>query len=678
MTSRQSFFSVFSGAGRQGLCVLILVMLALSMDAQRLPTAQLAKQYFGADAAWYQANIPFFEIDDPELQQIYYYRWELFHAHLRDIGPQRYMVTEFLPDVPWARHPYTDLNDSSSFHLLEARWLRDPRYATSLLDHLYSGAGNTRAFSESVAAAAYAVTQVTGDPAPAVRHLDAMQYVYNAWDDHFDRTRNLYWVEPLADATEYTISSIDASGAGFTDTPSKDQNHNGFTLGFAFRPSINAYQYGNARAIAALARQTGQPQIAKDYDARADRLQQAVLKQLWNPQLQHFTDIYQRTTPTVVAGTFVRGRELVGYVPWQFDLATPLQAEAWRHALNPAELAGPHGLRTVEPTYPKYMTQYRYEGSAPECQWNGPSWPFQTSQTLTGLANYLHSDKPTAATATDYLRLLRQYAHQHYLTPGHPDLEEDYNPDTGAVIVGLARSHHYSHSTFNDLILSGLVGLRPNASDRLDIQPLIDDSVDYFAVEDLQYHGHTLAIYYDRDNTRYHLGHGLTIFVDGKKGTTLPPPVTSSLPEFPLNLAANPGLPELAQASASSSLPGAPPEQAIDGRLWFFPQIANGWSPVPGAVSSTFELLLPKSELIKTLELSFFTDGKSWLLPTDYKLEAQLAGGWVTIPAQAPLVAGTPARIPIPVTATNHLRLTFTKPTGPANFRLIELKVFGP
>ena len=45
--------------------------------------------------------------------------------------------------------------------------------------------------------------------------------------------------QPLLDATEYTISSIDASGG-------KD----GFRGGDSFRPSINAYMYANARAIA--------------------------------------------------------------------------------------------------------------------------------------------------------------------------------------------------------------------------------------------------------------------------------------------------------------------------------------------------------------------------------------------------------------------------------------------
>src|SRR6202522_1640925 len=238
---------------------------AKSIQEPEIPRQRLATEYFGADAPWFLRNIPFLEIDDPEIQQIYYYRWKLFRAHIREIGPQGTTVLEFLENVPWARQPYTDLNDSASFHIMEGRWLRDPAIVDSLIDHLYSGAANDRHFSESIAAATESRSRVTGDPGPGLRHLDTMQHIFNLWDDHFDRARNLYWIEPLLDATEYTIASIDASGAGFTDTPSKRDDQNGFTGGFAFRPSINAYQFANAEAIASLARAAGKPDLAAEY-----------------------------------------------------------------------------------------------------------------------------------------------------------------------------------------------------------------------------------------------------------------------------------------------------------------------------------------------------------------------------------------------------------------------------
>ena len=138
-----------------------------------------------------------------------------------------------------------------------------------------------------------------------------------------------------------------------------------------------------------------------------------------------------------------------------------------------ASLAGKAGMRTVEASYEYYMRQYRYLGSAPECQWNGPIWPYQTTQVLHGMANLLNDRSAHGpVTRSTYMRLLRQYAALHY-QGDRLDLEEDYHPETGKPIVGLARSHHYFHSGFNDLILTGLVGIRPRADDVLEVNPLL-------------------------------------------------------------------------------------------------------------------------------------------------------------------------------------------------------------
>jgi hypothetical protein len=714
-------------------CIAMLLVSGTSSlsqaEPQFLPRESLAHQNFGDDASWFLANIPFLEIDDSEIQKIYYYRWKLYRAHIREIGPQGTTITEFLGDVPWARHPYADLNDSSSFHIMEGRWLRDPAYVNSLVDHLYTGGGNDRHFSESIAVAAYAWTLVTGDPAPAIKHLDAMQHIYNLWDDHFDPSRNLYWIEPLLDATEYTISSIDASGAGFTDAPSTKDNENGFTGGYAFRPSINVYQFANAQAIAHLSSVAGRPSIAADYYHRAEALRTATLKQLWNPQLQHFTDIYQRSTKYVTAGTFIRGRELVGYLPWAYDLPPhipnanqmPPYEQAWRHALEGSQLAGLHGLRTVEPTYPRYLHQYRYdrETGLPECQWNGPSWPFQTSQTLTALANLLHDYYQQVVSRDDYLHLLRQYTGQHLLASGTPDLQEDYEPDTGLPIVGLPRSHHYNHSTYNDLIISGLIGLRPRADDTLELDPLMPTAttteklIRYFALDGVMYHGHELTIVYDLNGDRYHLGSGLFIFCDSKRisGPTplkhtlvrLPPPIIKSISSR-VDLAVNPwgSIPtvssDLPLPSASSSTSPQELYSAIDGRLWFFPEVPNGWSPATTEADATskpqdlttntadprcwYAIDLRHKQAIASIELFFFADGRDFLAPRSFRLQTLSPTGWQDIPdtdrsPYTPLANGL-NRITFPAIESQHLRVLFEQPPVPARFRLVEIKIFAP
>ena len=695
-------------SSRRAMIVLSMLMVSTFLQAQygekkaaKLDEVELARTAFGADAPWYLKNIPFLEIDDSAIQRMYYYRWQVYRSHIREIGEQGTDETEFLADVPWARQPFTDLNDSSSFHILEGRWLRTSSFVNSLVDHLYAGGGNDRHFSESIASATFAWTEVTGDPKPALRHLDTMEHIYNLWDDHFDTHRGLYWVEPLADATEYTIASIDASGAGFTDRPSADQNENGFTGGYAFRPSINAYQFGNAEAIAALASEAGETDVASQYRLRAEHLREATLSQLWNPTLLHFTDVYQRSTRYAQAGTWIRGRELVGFVPWMFNLPPTSSANrrgpdytvAWEHAFNAHELEGAHGLRTVEPTYPRYMHQYRYDQSTglPECQWNGPAWPFQISQTLTGMANVLQDPLERAVSIDQYVHMLREYTRLQAMPDGRLDIQEDYNPDTGAVLVGLPRSHHYNHSTYNDLILSGLLGIRPRSDNVLELNPLLpkadstEKPIRFFALQGLRYHGLDLTVVYDANGGRYKSGKGLSVFASGRRiygparlGHALirlgafpvsRPPHENRRVDLVVNVWERTPVEaekDLPIASVSSTAAGSDAYQAIDGRLWFFPEIANGWSPEvsgsPAGDDSWLAVDVRHREQMSRVNLAFFSSPSGERPPTSIRLQTYVRGAWQDIPGQR-----MKERVPV-ANGITHLRFP---PIGVQNVRVL-------
>ncbi|MBO9557929.1 MAG: discoidin domain-containing protein [Caulobacter sp.] len=643
------------------------------LDAHAITTAR-----FGNDAAWYENNIPLFESSDQKLDEIYYYRWSIYRAHQRDLGPRGYITTEFLDDVGWQREPYASLNDATGFHIQEGRWLRDRRYAGDYIDFMYGQGGNDRHFSEAIADATWARFLVDGDQAAATRHLAVMKHIYALWDDHYDFDKKLYWIEPLLDATEYTISSVDASGG-------KD----GFRGGDAFRPSINSYMYANARAISRLAALTGDKATAADYAARAADLKAQVQKSLWSQDFAHFIDRYKVNNEHVKYWDPIRGRELVGYLPWTFGLPddTPAYARAWKHAVDPSELAGPHGLRTVEPSYQYYMRQYRYEGTAPECQWNGPVWPFQTTQALTGLANLLNDYHQDVVTRADYARLLAQYTALHY-QDGKPDLEEDYDPATGKPIVGLARSHHYNHSGYVDLIISGLVGLRPRADDVLEVNPLAPtDPADpnylkYFRLQDVAYHGRLVTIAWDADGSRYGR-RGLVVSVDGKEVAASPilarltAPLARKAPApmaRPIDLAVNLVRSDYPRGAASSGADPKTVHQALDGRVWFFPEMANGWSP--GVVGEAwFEVDFGKPTAVNSAELSFYADDKTFAAPARYRLEAWKDGKWVEVArAGAPLANGVDRTTWASVTASK-LRAVFDLAPG-KDMRLVEMKVF--
>lgn len=671
-----------------------LVFLPLISQVQAvLDGDAIAKQYFGNDSPWYRDRIPFFETSDKEITDVYYYRWNIFRAHQRDLGANGFISTEFLDDVGWQTKPWASLNDATGFHLLEGRWCRDRRFKEDYATFMLSSNSNTRQFSESMAASIYKGFLVDGVASDAIARLDAMTTVYNAWQDAFDTSKGLYYVEPLRDATEYTISSIDATNGV-----------DGFTGGDSFRPSINAYQYDNARSIAKLAElKGGADDLVSLYSTRADDIKSRVQNDLWNSTLEHFMDRFQVDNDFVKYWDFIRGRELVGFVPWAHDLPDdiPEYAEAWKHALDTNEFAASHGLRTVGPTYEYYMRQYRYveeNGTQPECQWNGATWPYQTTQVLTGLANFLdHYPNGTATgviTRGDYTKILQQYAKLHYNPErGNTlDLEEDYYPDTGYPIVGLKRSLHYFHSGFVDSILSGFVGIRPSADDVLEVNPAAEASaISYFRADSIIYHGHEIAVQWDADGSRYGSA-GLKVEVDGQEvassptlarlsvqlSRTAPPAIARKIAKS-IKLSVDTAFP--AGSASVSGVDAASLYGAIDGRIWFFSEmeVANGWStPKGNGTDVWFQIDFGSSTAVSSAEIAFFANPEQGFdVPTSYHIQAADGDSWVDVAGSkyADPVANGITEVSWSETNSSKIRIVFSPKVG-QKVRLVEFKVF--
>jgi len=110
------------------------------------------------------------------------------------------------------------------------------------------------------------------------------------------------------------------------------------------------------------------------------------------------------------------------------------------------------------------------------------------------------------------------YVHSQH-ADGKPYIGEYLDETTGQWINGVnGRSRYYNHSTFADLVITGVVGLVPRADNTIEIFPLLPDGVwNYFCLDGVNYHGHTLTIIWDKDGTKYNRGVGLIVLADGKE-----------------------------------------------------------------------------------------------------------------------------------------------------------------
>ena len=313
---------------------------------------------------------------------------------------------------------------------------------------------------------------------------------------------------------------------------------------------------------------------------------------------------------------------------------------AWKHVTDTSQLLGKYGFRTNEPSYQYYFKQFVIYMGQRGSQWNGPSWPYQTSQVLTAMANELNNYSQNVITNSDYVKSLRLFAQQHYLPNGKLDLVENYDPNLGGPIVYYYWSNHYNHSSFNNLVITGLCGIRPSDGDTLVVNPLADNSIKYFCLDGVQYHGHNLTIVYDKDASKYKLGKGLTVFVDGKKTSVINKdgkkaviigaPIIQHATKEPVDYALNitrTGYP-VPSASINAS-PDTSMYQAIDGRIWYFPEITNRWT-TSGSVSNIdwYALDFGRAHEISSVKIYLVDDGDIFGVPDNISIEYKNGNEW--------------------------------------------------
>ncbi len=474
---------------------------------------------------WLEAQIPRVCLPEPMLEQTYYFRWWVYRKHIKQT-PDGMVVTEFHPNVPWAGKHNTIIA-SACHHVDEGRWLCNTSFLNEYITFLYRGGASIRAYSNWLEHAVAGFCRVLGDTSLGEKLLDDMVQNHMGWDATNLHSSGLYWSIDSKDASEFSVS------------------------GTGLRPTLNCYQYANEMAIAEFSRRKGNHSQAEHFYILAQSLKERINQMLWNEQdafykvlpLTNRTDTLQMEEPDTRRNV----REIWGFLPWTFELAPQGRAVAFEQLLQVNGFGAAYGLTTAERRHPGFGIFYTGEelnswlesrgektigAKGHECLWNGPSWPFSTCLTLKALSNLLVSgETQDTVNATDYVRLLVQYARSHIRLHESgvfiPWLDENINPDTGDWISrtrlsqwddkgwssekgGYERGKDYNHSTFCDLVISGLFGVRPDF-ERISVEPLFPAEWPYATLENLRVHQRRLDILYQNPKLG---GTGYRVLVD--------------------------------------------------------------------------------------------------------------------------------------------------------------------
>lgn len=642
------------------------------------------------DFDWFAARIPAFDSPDSAVDATYYYRWELVTKHLTYGAPSMgYTFTEFI-DRPFWSGAYGAISCPLGHQFAEVRWLNDPDIVAQFARYWFEAPGaRPRSYSNWYGASMWGLYEVSRDSALLHRVLPYMKQQYAGWiTEHWDSTQRMFRWDGLHDGMERNINS--------RQTDDIDEGAEGY------RPTLNSYVYGDARAIARASALFGDTAAAREYDKRADSLRRRVEEELWDPHREFFLHQFahdekagvRALTRTYESGVHAgdeHGRELIGYVPWQFHLPEDGKGyeRAWQFLMDTAYFLAPFGPTTTERHDPQFFISPRC------CWWSGNSWPYATTQTLDAMANLLNDYHQSVVSADDWMRLFAIYTRTQR-KDGGPYIAEAANPDNGSWAGHDTPYHseHYFHSAYVNLVITGVIGLRPRADDSIVVNPFAPASWDYFALDDVRYHRRRVSVLWDRDGSRYGRGAGLMILAEGRViaraprlarlAARLAPGVLARQDSAPLvNLAVNNGHSAYPWLEVSFAAPDNPPTFLVDGNYWYHRLPANRWTTIGSPNDrDTVTVDLGIQRQIRRVALYLLDDGIAGPVrsPLRYQLSVWQNGRWAAVRGERRTPAAPEGHranvITFAPTTTSQVRLVLLPRSGVA-VGMSELEIWG-
>lgn len=393
-------------------------------------------------------EFPSFSCSDKSLKETWDYRCRLFNMHIKETA-EGYIVTEFLPDVPWAGK-YNAISCPAMFHILDGRWLTDKKVISDYIDFWCNNPRDAMNYSFPLCFSTFEYYKVTGDRSILKRNYSKLCENVALWEKNNLTDNGMFTQLCDRDGMEYSVS------------------------GNGIRTTVNSYMYGEYDALDKISRLL---KIASDYGEKAEKLKFLIQKNLWNEKLGFFTTLHEDGSKADV-------RELTGYVPYAFGV-TADHTEVFDELWKKDGFYGKYGPTTAERRHPEFNKYFDHE-----CLWNGPSWPFATSQTLQGFISLL--DKGVCDEYVDpdkFLDLLNIYSSSQRDTDMKPYIDENLDADTGEWIARRIlcsqdrsdkdRGRDYNHSSFIDITVRGVCGIvltekgfrvRKHLSDKTDFE----------------------------------------------------------------------------------------------------------------------------------------------------------------------------------------------------------------
>jgi hypothetical protein len=422
-------------------------------------------QYPYCTYAFLRENLPQFSCDDKTIEEIYYFRAYTFCKHIRKDENGKHYITEWL-DVPWKNVP---ISCAVGHHLSELKWFKNAsQIGKDYIEYWCENQERLLIYNNWFVYAVWEYCLATGNMDFAYAKVADLESYFIQFESMHKSKLGIYKGVDNYDGMELSISA------------------------YGLRPTINSYVYANAFGLYKIYEYGRDFEKAQYYKAFAEDLQEKINKQLfigdfyYNQPIGLWEEMPRLLPRFSNPNQDFSVKELMGYVPFYFGIAKEEHLIAWKYFSDTSVFSAPYGLTTADMSHPQFNYAFPHM-----CLWNGPVWPYATSQTLTAFAKTLreYDEKTLPIGKKDYCAALKTYAASQYISIHsviRPWIDENLDGHTGEWLARNAlfrldradkeRGKDYNHSTFIDLILGGLCGLSQNA-DGAPCNSLADDSI---------------------------------------------------------------------------------------------------------------------------------------------------------------------------------------------------------
>ncbi|MBI5092765.1 MAG: hypothetical protein HZB26_10030 [Candidatus Hydrogenedentes bacterium] len=479
------------------------------------------KDHVAAYGRWLQENVPSFRCADEAFTRQYWHRaTSILKKSLFRVGEGR-LQDWAIAEGRWNSGWYPNMISYGAGHQIrEARWLRDPQYVRGIISTWCANEKADGVFPAFIRPNSIGEGQYTDWITSTV------------WDAHCvapDNERLKLWAGALKTNVDGWLRVYDNDGDGLLLVDSHWWTGMEWQPSFFFfrdfdkdrqdqqleRVDLTAYVYGSAMNLSRILRVLGDTEGEQRYAGIAAKIKGAVESVMWDDETRYFYSVEPKHHEKAMV------KEVIGVYPFYFSMfgADSKYVGAWSSILDRDEFYTKFPVASASKKCPAYSQDIRFHGKdVGGCMWNGPTWPHANSLVLSAMAAALRENKNPPMTTSNFFNLLQWFTMAQFRDQSleFPWTGEYYNGDTGQWRTD---ERDYNHSTYLDIIIADMAGLRPRNDDTLEVHPLIAPECPSFVLDGVRYRGHNICIAWQRPNDMNPSPDGLPgfrVYVDGR------------------------------------------------------------------------------------------------------------------------------------------------------------------